>query len=270
MRAPLLLAVLLLPAAAAQQPGQGERVDVVAAEFPPVLVADRSFFINVTVQNREAAAQRVLLFATLYQGSSATPCEGARAVQSLSRFQNGVDLAPGEQATVEGWRDHWTQVVNGSRVPADGTYEVCVWARAASCPGPELPTCFLDHLPLQQRIRLRNAPPPAAIVVEPRQGGPDTRFAFRAEGADPDGDEVLARWDFGDGEAAQGRSVAHRFGRAGAFQVRLHVTDGWDAAEATRAVEVAAGGGGGGNGVPGAPWLAALAVAAVAARARRR
>lgn len=270
-RATALAVLLLAPPALAQAgPGHGERVDVVGAEFPPVVLAERPFYINVTVQNRGSAEERITLFATLYEGTSATPCEGARAVHSLSKFQKSATLQPGQQLRVEGEPEHWAQVVNGSRVPVAGTYEVCVWARQAQCPqGADLAACFLDYFPLQQAVRLRNAAPDPGASVDPPRGTTATRFSFAAQPRDADGDAVQVTWDFGDGTPlVRAARVAHTFDRAGTYTVIANATDGLDFALATLRVEVAPAPAGRENGAPG--FEAALLALALLTAARRR
>lgn len=278
MRGATLLVLLLAlagPAWAQTGPGHGERVDVTAAEFPPVVLAERPFYINVTVLNRGSAEERVTLFATLYEGSSATPCEGTRAVQSLSKFQKSATLAPGQQLRVEGEPEHWAQVVNGSRIAAAGTYEVCVWARQAQCPqGVDLSACFLDFFPLQQAVRLRNAAPVARVGWDPMEGTTATRFTFGVSATDDDGDALDATWDFGDGSTARGLRAVHQFDRAGTYGIAANVTDGLDFVVAQGRLRVGEGAPGGDATTPGleAPLLAAVLVLAargLAVRARR-
>lgn len=267
----LVLLMLLLPAAAAQtQPGQGERVDVTAAEFPPSVLADRPFYINVTLHNNDGAEQRITLFATMYDGSSATPCEGSRAQQTLSKFQKSVTLAPGQTLRVEGEATHWAQVVNRSRV-TEGTFEVCVWARLAQCPQQtELAACFLDYQQVHLAVKLTNAAPRPSARADPAAGTTGAAFRFTAQATDADGDEVRYAWDFGDGTGGSGAQVTHAFARAGNYTVTLNATDGFDSALATVRVQVAAGGAGG-NGLPGfeAALLAVAALIAAAVRGRR-
>lgn len=278
--APLALLGLVLsltaaaaPALAQTQPGTGQRVEVVGAEFPPVVLVDRSFYINVTLQNKEAEDHRLTLFATLYEGSSGTPCEGARAIQSISRFQKSVALAAGERKRIEGEPDHWAQYINGSRVTAGGTYEVCVWARLAQCPRDvDLNACFLDYLQLQQVVRIENTPPRPTATAEPTRGNTATRFAFRATAEDREGDEVRYTWDFGDGGSGQGAQVTHAFGRAGNYTVTVNATDGFAWNLATLRIEVAPGGASPGGGIPGfeAALLAVAVLTAAIGRAAGR
>lgn len=263
MRAALLLAALsVAPVALAQ--GTGERVDVAGAQFPPFVVPGRTFYINVSVHNRDAAPHDVLLFMRVYDGRGQA-CDEARAIDAPSRFHKGVALAPGQEVRVEGEREHWGQVLNASRYAA-GVYEMCVWARLAQCPAGELAACLLDREPVFETVRLRNAPPTVRARAQPEEGPLPTRFAFTAQGSDADGDPLTYRWDFGDGEQAVGASVEHAYRGAGRFTARVNVTDGADFAEDRVTVVVREGGGG--KGAP-APGVAAL-VLALMALARRR
>jgi hypothetical protein len=237
--APVLLALLLFPAAQAQAPGHGEGVDIVGVEWPSLAVAGHVFYLNVTVENHDAAPHDVLLFATLYNGTSATPCEGARALQTLSKFLKNVHLDAGQQLRVEGEADHWAQVVDGSRIPGDGDYEVCTWVRLGQCPpGPDPSVCFLDYEPSRLRVSIVNHAPQVAIAADPTRGTTQTGFGFVAQGSDADGDRLLFMWDFGDGKRSAGGSVRHEFGRSGTFRVSVNATDGFDFAEAVRDVVV--------------------------------
>lgn len=267
----LALLLALMAPAQAQDVGRGERVDVVAAEFPALAVAERPFYINVTVRNKEPVEHTVLLFATLYSGSSDTPCEGSRALQPLSKFQKSVSLGPRATERVEGEPAHWAQVVNGSRVPGDGSYEVCVWARLAQCPAEQpVAACFMDFHNLQLAVRLRNEAPQVAARAEPVSGTTATSFRFTAEGSDPEGDPVHYRWDFGDGSEGQGPRATHRFRLPGSYKVTLNATDGFDFAEARVVVQVAASGSSGANPVPGWPFASILAALALTAARRAR
>lgn len=280
MRRALLLALLALPLAGAQQPevGRGERVDVTDARFPDLVVAGRLFTINATVLNRDTVRHSVLLTTTLYQGTSDTPCEGARSQGNVSTFANNVALEPGQQVMVDGAAEHWGHIVNASRVPQDGPTEMCVWVRLGSCP-EFTPACFLDFHSVLVPVRLRNTPPTASIEAEPPGGTTQTQFVFRARGEDADGDALTYRWTWGDAKTSEGPTLRTRLG-AGRQVVALSVSDGWDSFESSMAVEVRAadGSGPGTNGTPGPalPLLAlALAIGALtsgrarASRARR-
>jgi hypothetical protein len=274
LRRALAAALLLLPVGAAQpQPAHGERVDVAQATFPAALVADRLFYVDVTVTNHGSDEADALLFATLYNmtGGSGAPCEGARAQQSLSAFRKHVSLAPLETLTVVGRDAHWTQKVNGSLLDAPGEHEACVWAQLASCPAGTYLACLLDYDPVRVPVRLTNAPPRAAPSVEPARGGTGTLFTFDSGASDADGDPLNLTWELGDGKRAEGARVVHRYAAGATYRAHLTASDGWDIVERDLTVEVARGGGGG-SPVPGPALplgLMALGLAALAARRRR-
>ena len=85
--------------------------------------------------------------------------------------------------------------------------------------------------------------PPIVRLSGPARGRVGEELTFSAKGShDPDGEIVGYRWDFGDGAAATGKTVTHRFERPGTYTIKLTVTDdhGVEAAE-TMTVEVLTG-----------------------------
>lgn len=48
---------------------------------------------------------------------------------------------------------------------------------------------------------------------------------FDYKGSDPDGDDIIILWDFGDGYKVQGKTVSHEYARKGTFTYTLTVTD---------------------------------------------
>jgi glucose/arabinose dehydrogenase len=71
-----------------------------------------------------------------------------------------------------------------------------------------------------------NRTPVAAGAASSSSGAVPLVVRFSARGsADPDGDALAYRWDFGDGESAEGREVDHVYTRAGNFVARLTVSD---------------------------------------------
>lgn len=71
-----------------------------------------------------------------------------------------------------------------------------------------------------------NAAPTARIQVDSAGGAiPFTAVLRAGESSDPDGRIVSYRWDFGDGEKAEGAEVEHLYEKAGAFVATLTVTD---------------------------------------------
>ncbi|MDN2579020.1 PKD domain-containing protein [Aquibium sp. ELW1220] len=67
---------------------------------------------------------------------------------------------------------------------------------------------------------------PVARVETDRPAAIDEPIAFSgAASDDPDGNILSYDWDFGDGAAARGRDVVHRYSRSGLYVARLTVTD---------------------------------------------
>jgi hypothetical protein len=74
--------------------------------------------------------------------------------------------------------------------------------------------------------------PPGALLVGV------TRAVFTANGHDPDGDALVYRWDFGDGDKGEGPMIEHLFTRAGTFDVHLSIDDGRDRVDIVSRVTV--------------------------------
>ena len=80
---------------------------------------------------------------------------------------------------------------------------------------------------------LFNKFPVAGITIGPSTTGP-VPFAVTLSGApssDPDGEIKTYSWDFGDGAAGTGKSVAHTYTAVGTYTIILTVVDNWDAAD---------------------------------------
>ncbi len=76
-------------------------------------------------------------------------------------------------------------------------------------------------------VRIENTIPPVAhFNVQPLQGDINTVFTFDgSSSSDSDGRIKVHKWEFGDGTAAQGEKVRHKFSANGEHMVRLTVTD---------------------------------------------
>jgi len=71
-----------------------------------------------------------------------------------------------------------------------------------------------------------NRPPAAALSASPKHGGVPLTVEFSAAGSsDPDAQALSYQWVFGDGEGAEGVSVAHTYTVAGNYTAVLTVTD---------------------------------------------
>jgi len=72
----------------------------------------------------------------------------------------------------------------------------------------------------------RNHSPVAVITATPASGEAPLEVTFDAsESYDPDSDAITYKWNFGDGEVAQGETIQHGFGTAGSYTVKLQITD---------------------------------------------
>lgn len=72
----------------------------------------------------------------------------------------------------------------------------------------------------------RNHFPVAVITATPVSGEAPLEVTFDAsESYDLDSDAITYKWNFGDGEVAQGETIQHGFGTAGSYTVKLQVTD---------------------------------------------
>lgn len=79
-----------------------------------------------------------------------------------------------------------------------------------------------------------NRVPSASFTVKPPSGFRTTIFEFDASRSDDmDGNVSSYHWKFGDGKSASGKSVTHKFGASGSFDVELTITDNRGATSTT-------------------------------------
>ena len=71
----------------------------------------------------------------------------------------------------------------------------------------------------------RRRPPAIAAVHAPLAGTTDASLPFTADVADPDGDPVQVKWDFGDGTAGSGSAASHAYAAPGTYQVTVTAID---------------------------------------------
>ena len=84
-----------------------------------------------------------------------------------------------------------------------------------------------------------NAPSASFTALATVQAG--TALSFTSNSSDPDGDPLTLSWDFGDGLRGGGLSIAHVYSQAGAYTVKLTVSDGKSGvSSAEKAVTVSA------------------------------
>ena len=70
-----------------------------------------------------------------------------------------------------------------------------------------------------------NMPPTVQAAATPRSGAAPLRVQFSSAATDPDGNQVLTVWDFGDGTQGAGPSIAHTYAQAGTYTATVTVTD---------------------------------------------
>ncbi len=79
--------------------------------------------------------------------------------------------------------------------------------------------------PVEHTARYVNHAPVAAAALGPAGGQPLTVAFSGAASADPEGDSLSYRWEFGDGATSTEPNPAHRYGAPGAYRVTLTVAD---------------------------------------------
>ena len=105
-------------------------------------------------------------------------------------------------------------------------------------------------------VLVHNGPPHAALGA-PERGEAGRELAFEALGlVDPDGDEVVVEWTFGDGQRATGPTTTHVYALPGDYTVTLTLTDGRESVVRQSTVHIDP------YTPPGAPPTAALAAIA--------
>ncbi len=112
----------------------------------------------------------------------------------------------------------------------DGTFTVSANLFSAADPFLKSPPKLLAASSLPIDILGPNQDPIASFVVQDvfeDDGTPRalTKRFVASQSHDPDGTIEQYRWNFGDGEQAEGETVEHTFARSGRFPVRLSVTD---------------------------------------------
>jgi PKD repeat protein len=70
-----------------------------------------------------------------------------------------------------------------------------------------------------------NQPPTVQVAATPRSGTAPLPVRFTSAARDPDGDQLLMVWDFGDGTQGGGPSVNHTYRAAGTYTATLTVSD---------------------------------------------
>jgi len=86
-----------------------------------------------------------------------------------------------------------------------------------------------------------NQAPAVEALADPKTGTAPLRVTFTSASSDPDGDQLLSVWDFGDGVKAGGETATHTYTQPGNYSAKITVTDpGGKSATATVPIVVAA------------------------------
>lgn len=75
-------------------------------------------------------------------------------------------------------------------------------------------------------IKENLAPVISACKVSSTQGSILSEFKFEIEASDPDGDNLIYKWDFGDGGTSEEKNPSHRYSQSGTFEPKITVSDG--------------------------------------------
>lgn len=247
----LLLVLLLAPlAAAATAPaGDGAIVDLTAARMPGTIAADHPFAVSIDLVNRGKETRQVSLYSFLYQHEEGKTCGTQADPRFLGRVDRGatpaIALDPYESATYPfSGGLPWWHSVNATQSRGDGTYQICVIAYDFSS-GVAL---AYDQIMTIVSLRVDNRLPEVDFSWSPAVGNVTTEYRFAATtDADPDGDVLSYRWEFGHLTAkgaavGEGAVVLHLFYHASpfprSFEVNLTVSDGFDSAVVKKTVVV--------------------------------
>jgi PKD repeat protein len=86
-----------------------------------------------------------------------------------------------------------------------------------------------------------NQAPSVQALADPKTGTAPLRVTFTSASSDPDGDQLLSVWDFGDGVKAGGETATHTYTQPGTYNAKITVTDpGGKSATATVQIVVKA------------------------------
>jgi glucose/arabinose dehydrogenase len=120
--------------------------------------------------------------------------------------------------------------------PPDGRNDGPYGDIVALAEGPDGSLWYVDAGPFEQnnagavrRIRNLNAdqPPTAVAAGEPTSGPAPLEVAFSSAGsADPEGQPITYRWDFGDGTSSTDANPSHTYSESGRYTARLTTSDG--------------------------------------------
>jgi glucose/arabinose dehydrogenase len=120
--------------------------------------------------------------------------------------------------------------------PPDGQMDGPYGEIVALAEGPDGSLWYIDAGPFElgnagsvRRIRNTNAnqPPSAHAAGTPLSGPAPLEVSFSSAGsADPEGQPLTYRWDFGDGTSSTAADPTHTYGESGRYTARLTTSDG--------------------------------------------
>ncbi|MCA1813449.1 MAG: PKD domain-containing protein [Halobacteriales archaeon] len=263
------LALLLAPLAHAQL-GTGQQVDISGARFPPVILPDHVFYIDVDLRNQQGQEADVQLFATLYNMTGSNlPCDPQHANQPLSLFRKSVHLDARQALHIDGKAEMWRQQANGKQLDGFGEHEACVWSQWGSCPAGPVLACYTDTWSKKLTVRATNTAPEASARTDRERTTTGQAVTLTATARDPDGDALTTTWDLGDGARAEGLHVEHAYRAPGLYHVTFTASDGVDSTSRALSVIVDPPAAGGGARTPLPAPLVVLGLALAALLARR-
>ncbi|WP_224245918.1 metallophosphoesterase [Hyalangium gracile] len=95
----------------------------------------------------------------------------------------------------------------------------------------------LDSLTLKKELAPQEPPPTLSVIVEGERGTAPLQAFFRAT---PPSADYTVRWDFGDGQSAEGTEVRHVYAQPGDYTVTATATSGASSVTTTKQVSVSA------------------------------
>ena len=168
-----------------------------------------------------------------YQGQTAS------STISQTNFQTGADAAraersgqPGQPTSATGGAGGAAGSSTGVASGGGGLSKLAILGLAgagAAAAGGAVLYATRNEAPAVSGV----TPSVAATLL-----GTDTAVTFSAQATDPNGDTLSYAWEFGDGATSTEQSPSHIYTAAGAFTVRLTVSDGKKSATSETTVTV--------------------------------
>lgn len=79
--------------------------------------------------------------------------------------------------------------------------------------------------PVEIKITTNHPPQVSSCKINPTKGTTQTQFQFDITANDPDNDQMLYLWDFGDGKSSTDKSPVHLYEGTGTFEPKVSVSD---------------------------------------------